>query len=184
MNGNVGASTAFWSWRQIKWVWKSIFSPLLTHHCTLEHCLKSSLPNLFTIYWPHRKEKSVGDLFWKSRLKLGAALSGQVIPPLTGATCLHEHLGGIRGMKAFMHSSRNFNSLSIYIYSSIGQILENRKTYIVGSEFESFVFWAPSTPQQSEENNIYAKGRSGGARIELCRWKKLIALPLPEARPR
>ena len=39
------------------------------------------LPNLLTIYWPHRKEKSVaGDLFEDLGSRSVGALSGQVIP--------------------------------------------------------------------------------------------------------
>ena len=63
----------------------STFSPSSLKTWNSVWNLHKSLHNL----WPHRKEKSVGDLFWKSCLKRGRVKwSGD--PPLTGATCLHE----------------------------------------------------------------------------------------------
>ena len=61
---------------EINLAWKSTFSPSLR-----AWILFPPLPNLLTIYWPHRKEKSVaGDLFENLGSRSVGALSGQVIP--------------------------------------------------------------------------------------------------------
>ena len=110
---------------KIKFAWKSTFS---LHFHWFSPSLRAwilfpPLPNLLTIYWPHRKEKSVaGDLFENLGSRSVGALSGQVIPPLTGATCLPEHPGGI--------GARNSRNLNSFHRSS-----KLRKTYREDGEF-------------------------------------------------
>ena len=65
--------------------------------------------------------------FWKSRLKKRGHVKWSGDPPLTGATCLPEHPGGIGA-----RNSRNLNSFSIH---TLPLILKIRKTYREDGEF-------------------------------------------------
>ena len=106
--------------------------------------------------------------FWKSRLKKRGRVkwSGDLLPLWQEP---HAYMSIRVRSGPLMYSSKNLKSSKIA-----------KHTHYTLHNIEGFL----GPANEGEENNIYAKGRSGGARIELCRWKKLIALPLPEARPR
>ena len=162
---------------KIKFAWKSTFSLILTIIARL-NSVSSPPKSPHDLLTASEREIRGRGSFWKSRLKKRGRVKWSGDPPSDRSHMLTWASRWDRGQK------QQKSQFLLHTYSSIDP--QNQENI----QRRRRVFWDPqlkralSTPNEGEENNIYAKGRSGGARIELCRWKKLIALPLPEARPR
>ena len=111
---------------KIKFAWKSTFSLILTIIARL-NSVSSPPKSPHDLLTASEREIRGRGSFWKSRLKKRGRVKWSGDPPLTGATCLPEHPGGIGA-----RNSRNLNSFSIH---TLPLILKIRKTYREDGEF-------------------------------------------------